>query len=352
MTEPSTTAASPMSLQQDVTDAGAPAGSRRPRRAFRLPPYSGPLVALVLMCVVLSLFRPFFFSTANITNVLVTNAPLMIVAIGMTIAMISGGFDLSVGATLAATGITLHLALTSGLPGPVAILVALLTGVALGALVNGPLIAGLKLNFFVVTLGTMTTLTGVVYVVSGGQTKTIDSDAVFTMGNGELFGIPVPIVVIVLAFAASWLLLNLTPLGRNIYAVGGSREAARLSGIRVAAITITVYAVCGLLASVAGVVQAGLLTAASPTVGTTIALTAGAAVLLGGTSFSGGSGTVTGTVVGVLVIAVLQNGLGLFGVASYWQDVLTGFVLIVAVALDQFHRVARRRAKAPVIATS
>lgn len=332
----------------------APTAAAVPRRRFavRMPPYIGPLTALIVVCVFLTIDKPFFASKDNIFNILTTNSPLMIVAIGMTVAMIGGGFDLSVGSVLAATGISLNLTLSAGIPAWLSLLIALLFGFVVGAVVNGVLIAKAKLNFFVVTLGVMTALSGLVYVVSNGQTSTVDSALITNIGNATPLGVPAPIFVMLGIFLLTWWMLAMTPLGRNIYAIGGSAEAARLSGIRVPLLTILVYGIVGTTAAAAGVVQTGLLSAASPTVGGTIALTAGAAVLLGGTSFNGGVGTVTGTVVGVLLIAVLQNGLGLFGLASFWQNVVTGVVLIIAVGLDQLHRLGRRgllRRKEPAV---
>lgn len=329
------------------SDEVAPSAIRSRRRSWlagvRMPPYTGPLLALVALCTFLAANQPFFATTGNILNVLTTNSPLIIVAVGMTVAMISGGFDLSIGAVVAATGMALHLLLDTGLPAGVAVLVAVGIGMVFGAAVNGMLIAGLELNFFVVTLGTMTALAGVVYVVSDGQTFVIREDLIQVIGFGRILGLPTPVVISVVVAVSCGLMLALTPLGRNIHAIGGSKEAARLSGIRVSLLTATVYGVSAGAGAVAGVVQVGLTSAASPTVGTSLALTAGAGVLLGGTSFSGGVGTISGTIVGVLLIATLQNGLGLFGIASYWQQVVTGIVLILAVALDRLHRVGLAR---------
>lgn len=307
------------------------------------PAYTGPLVAVILMCAFMAITRPFFYTSDNILNVLTVNSPLMIVALGMTIAMIGGGFDLSVGAVVAATGVVLESTVAAALPMPVCVFLALASGVVVGGAINGLLVAKLDLNFFVVTLGSMTTLTGIVYVVTNGETKQFTSQFVYDLGNGTVLSLPVPVIVSAVCFVACLTFLRMTPLGRSVYAIGGSREVARLSGIRVALVIVIVYGLTGLIASVAGLVQAGLLAAASPTVGTNLALTAGAAVLLGGTSFSGGVGGATGTVVGVLLIAVLQNGLGIYGVSSYWQNVITGVVLIGAVALDHFQRVGARR---------
>ncbi len=265
----------------------------------------------------------------------------MIVAFGMTLAMIGGGFDLSVGATVAASGLMLERALAHGLPAWLALIAALALGVAIGGCVNGVLIAKLKLNFFVVTLGTLTAISGLVYVVTNGNTFVITSHLVYVIGNGTALGVPAPVIIAAICFVICIVLLRWTPLGRNIYVVGSSEEAARLSGIRVGALVIFVYAFSGLFAAIAGIVDAGLIGAAAPDVGGDVALVAGAAVLLGGTSFTGGIGGVVGTLIGVLLVSVLSNGLGILGVSSYWQNVVTGGVLIAAVTFDKFNRLGR-----------
>jgi ribose transport system permease protein len=297
----------------------------------------------VALCVFLSLDQPFFYSKDNILNILTTNSALMIAAFGMTVAMISGGFDLSVGAIVAATGLVVERALSHGIPTWISLLLGLALGAAIGASVNGFLIAKLKLNFFVVTLGTMTAIAGFVYVITNGNTYLVTNHVVYEIGNGTVIGVPVPVIITAVCFIACLGFLRWTPLGRNVYVVGSSEEAARLSGIRVAALVIFVYGLSGLFAAVAGIVDAGLIGAAAPDVGNDLALSAGAAVLLGGTSFTGGVGGVTGTLIGVLLVSVLANGLGILGVSSYWQNVVTGGVLIAAVTFDKFHRLSRRR---------
>lgn len=305
--------------------------------------FEGALIALIIMCIYLSLTQPFFLTKANIFNILSGNADLLLISIGLTFVILSSGFDLSVGPMIGASGLVIYELSSHGLSINLSILVSVVAALAFGGLVNGVLIGVFKLNFFVVTLGTMSLLTGLVAVVTTGQTKLITATGFFSrIGNGYLLGVPNPIWVCVVTIAAAAFVLWLTPFGRAVYAVGGNREAARLAGINVTLVLILVYAIAGLCAGLAGLVDASRLAALSPDEGTNLALVGGAAVLLGGTSFFGGIGGIAGTIVGVILIGVLQNGLGLIGVSSYWQSVVTGGVLIAAVAIDR----ARNRGRA------
>ena len=298
--------------------------------------YAGALSALLIICVYLSVTQSFFLTKANVFNILTSNSDLFLVAIGLTFVILSAGFDLSVGPMVAAAGLVVYATLNAGLPTLVAIPAALGFGLAFGGLVNGSLIGKFRLNFFVVTLGTASLLSGLVDVLTNGQTETIKGSKFFaSIGTGSVAGVPVPVWISLAALVLAALVLRHTPFGRAVYAVGGNKEAARLSGINVTLVLMLVYAVAGFGAALAGVVDASRLSSASPQSGATLALTAGAAVLLGGTSFFGGIGGVGGTVVGVLLIGVLQNGIGLMGVSAFWQGVVTGGVLIAAVALDR-----------------
>ncbi len=306
--------------------------------------YVGPGGALVGIVIVFSSLHPFFIHGQNITNILTSNSDLMLVAAGMTFAMIGGGFDLSVGSVMEGTGVLLAGLLAIGVPQLLAIVIAVLCAGLFGALVNGFLIGYARLNFLVVTLGTMTAVEGLVYVVTNGNTLSLSKWRVIAaIGTAKAFGIDVPIWFMIGAVVVAGVCLRFTRLGRAIYAVGGNREAARIAGIRVGMVTMLTYGVAGLFAGMAGVVDAGRLAAASPTVGATINLIAGAAVLLGGTSFSGGEGGIFGTILGVLLIGALENGLGVVGVSDFWSNVVTGIVLIVAVALDQFQKSRTRK---------
>ena len=306
--------------------------------------YVGPGGALIGVVVVFTALHPFFIHGQNITNILTSNSDLMLVAAGMTFAMIGGGFDLSVGSVMEATGVLLAGLLAIGVPQVLAIIIAILCAGLFGALVNGFLIGYARLNFLVVTLGTMTAVEGLVYVVTNGNTLSLSKwHTIAAIGNGKALGIDVPIWFMIGAVVVAGACLRFTRVGRAIYAVGGNREAARIAGIRVGLITMLTYGAAGLFAGMAGIVDAGRLAAASPTVGATINLIAGAAVLLGGTSFSGGEGGIFGTILGVLLIGALENGLGVVGVSDFWSNVVTGIVLIVAVGLDQFQKARTRK---------
>lgn len=300
--------------------------------------FGGALAALLVMVMYLTITQEFFMTKANVLNVLSGNSAMMITAIGLTFIVLSAGFDLSVGAIYASAGYVAYRSLDAGLPPIGALAMGALMGVLLGGCVNGVLIGKIRLNFFVVTLGTSSLFTGALNVVTNGKTNSIgepESSLFYRLGNGDVLTIPVPVVLSLVVLLISGYVLRFTSFGRAIYAVGGNPEAARLAGVNVSWVYVCVYGIGGLLAATAGMVDASRLASASPTAGASLALTAGAAVLLGGTSFYGGMGGVGGTVVGVLLIAVLQNGLGLMGVSAFWQGVVTGIVLIVAVLLDK-----------------
>jgi len=298
--------------------------------------YAGALTALIVLCAYLIATQPFFLTRSNVFNILTGNADLMLVSIGLTFVVLSAGFDLSVGAMAAASGLAVYEVLNAGLPAGVAVAVALAVGAVVGGGVNGMLIGKFKLNFFVVTLGMMSLVAGAVDVITNGETETIASSNFFAgIGNADVLGVPVPIWICLAALVVAALVLNHTSFGRAVYAVGGNAEASRLAGVNVTLVMVLVYAIAGFGAALAGVVDASRLSSAAPSSGDALTLTAAAAVLLGGTSFFGGIGGVAGTLVGVLLISVLQNGLGLMGVSAFWQGVVTGAVLIAAVALDR-----------------
>jgi ribose/xylose/arabinose/galactoside ABC-type transport system permease subunit len=258
---------------------------------------------------------------------------------GMTFVVLTGGIDLSVGSLLALSGIILSKLLGGGgLSSWPALLATLAAGAVIGGAVNGVLIGRFRLSFFVVTLGTLSLYQGIVNIWSHTRTTYISSSLIDKIGFGSALGVAMPIWLMIATFVISFVVLRWTYFGRDVYAVGGNIDAARLSGINVSATIIAVYAIAGLASALGGVIQAGRLGAASPLVGADIPLNAAAAVLLGGTSFTGGVGGVTGTAVGVLFIGTLQNGLAIAGISSFWQQVFTGTILIAAVAIDRLQR--------------
>jgi ribose transport system permease protein len=298
--------------------------------------FVGVLVALILMTTLFAVTQDRFLSATNFDNILRTQAVLFMVSVGNTFVLLTAGFDLSVGSMLTLAGVALAFMIGDGWNDWLAIVATLGLTTMLGGLVNGVLIGKAKLSFFVVTLATLSLFRGITDVWTQGFTKSVPSEVVADFGDGKIGGLSVPVLLMAGVLVASLFVLHYTRFGRAVYAVGGNREAARLSGINVARVIIAVYAISGLLAGLAGIIQVGRLGAASPTIARSgIELSAAAAVLLGGTSFSGGSGGVGGTLIGVLFIGILRNGLGLAGVSAFWQDIVTGAILITAIAFDR-----------------
>ncbi|RST77193.1 ABC transporter permease [Siminovitchia acidinfaciens] len=294
----------------------------------------GPL--FILLCVILSFMNPSFLTFQNWINLLNATSGIWIMAMAMTLVLITAGFDLSVGAVLALSGIVLVSLLNYGIPEIVSIIVTLGCITLIGIFTNGILIGKMGLNFFVVTLGTMSLFRGIVYVWSDGKTQYANDYSLLQfIGNGEVGLIPVTVFIMFAMFIFTFILLKYTYFGRSVYVVGGNRETAKLTGIKVPLILMAVYGLSALYASIAGIVEAGRLASASPTIGIGTELLVAAAVLLGGTSFKGGEGGVVGTTLGVLFIGVLQNGLSISGISSYWQSVITGVILIFAILLNQ-----------------
>lgn len=297
------------------------------------------LVLLVVLFAGFSLTQDRFFTSANIEALLTSAAILWVVSIGLTFVMLAGGFDLSIGSMLALSSIALGAFVNDfGLPPLLAILLTLAFGAALGGAVNGVLVGPLGLSFLVVTLGTLILFRGVLNLWSDTRTEQVVSSFLDALAFDRFAGVPIPVWIMVATFLVALYVQRSTYFGRDVYAVGGNADAARLSGVRVARTIIAVYAISGLLAAFGGVLQTARIGAASPLVGESILFDAAAAVLLGGTSFAGGLGGVGGTAVGVLFLATLQNGLSVSGVASFWQQIITGAILLAAILLDRIQR--------------
>jgi ribose transport system permease protein len=293
------------------------------------------LLLVIGMLVVFSLTQAEFATSTNLQNLVANSSMLWIVAMGMTFVLLSGGFDLSVGATATLSGIFMAKMLEAGMPAGFVLVAVLVFGALIGALLNGFPVGKLGLSVFVVTLATMTGITGAVNLWSNSQSFLVSAPLVTKLGVDNLLGLPMPIWIMAAVFLVALYVQSRTYFGRDVYAIGGSTTAARLSGIHVPRTLILVYAFVGASAALTGVIAVGRVGAAVPTVDGTLALQAIAAVLLGGTALSGGAGGVSGTAFGVLFIAILQNGLSLAGVASDWQNIVTGVILILAVMGDR-----------------
>lgn len=296
----------------------------------------GPLLGLLLIVIIVTILNPSFATASNILNVLRQVSISALIAFGMTFIILTGGIDLSVGSTLALTGAVAASMLASGMDPILTMFVALLLGTILGA-INGIIIAKGKVAPFIATLATMTIYRGLTLVYTEGRpiSGLGDSISFQMLGKGYFFGIPVPVVTTALAFAVLYFILHKTTFGRRVYAVGGNEDASRLSGINVDRIKIAVYSLTGTLAALSALILTSRLNSAQPTAGTSYELDAIAAVVLGGTSLTGGRGWIFGTLVGALIIGVLNNGLNLIGVSSFFQQVVKGAVILIAVLLDR-----------------
>jgi ribose transport system permease protein len=294
-----------------------------------------PLITLLALCLVTTLLTDRFLSPLNLTNILVQSSIMAVIAIGMTFVIIGGGFDLSVGSTVALAGCIAAMMIVK-----FGVAVGVLAGAAAGGavgLANGVIIAKLGVNPFITTLGTMVLVRGVVYLITGGAPVGDEGlpAAFIAFGSARFLGIHYLVwVPAFLLLVLSWV-LQATPYGRRIYATGGNREAAYLSGVPVERIIASTYAWCGVLAGVAGVMLAARLQSGQPTAGEFYELTAIAAVILGGASLQGGEGTLYKSIVGVFIMVVLGNSLNLLNVDSYWQRVAIGIVIIAAAAADR-----------------
>ena len=301
--------------------------------------YVGVGSVLVLLVIFLAATQPRFATVDNWINILETSSVLLVLAVGLTFVMIVGGFDLSIGGFLALAGVVLAKLVHEGVPVGVAIAIVIASAFALGALVNGLPIALGGLSFFVVTLGTASITGGIALVTTSAVTQDVFSIPFLrTLGNGEVASLPYIVIVALVVLALSLLVTRYTGFGRMLYAVGGNAEAARLAGIRVGVVRIAAYSICAGLAGLAAVINVGRLGSADPAGQAGVELVAAAAVLVGGTSFVGGSGGMFGTFLGTLFVGVLANGLTLASISTFWQPIITGVVLIGAVAVDRLRR--------------
>ncbi len=292
------------------------------------------LVALIVLCIALSIASPWFATQKNLINIVLQAAINATLACGMTFVILTGGIDLSVGSIVALAGIVLGIIVKAEIPLAAALLVCVLIGGFCG-LVNGLLVTRLNLPAFIATLGTMSIARGAALYIAGGRSISGFSGKLNFIGSGTILGIPVMIIIMALTFIIGMFILKYTRTGRYIYAIGGNMEATRLSGINTNRYTLLVYIICGLTAGLAAVLLTARLDSAQPVAGEGYELDAIAATVIGGTSLDGGEGRLSGTIIGALMIAVLNNGLNLLNVSSYIQQVVIGIVIVLAVTFDR-----------------
>ncbi|MDZ7372356.1 MAG: ABC transporter permease [candidate division KSB1 bacterium] len=298
------------------------------------PQALGVLAALVAMVLFLSIATPHFRTAENIFSVFRNFSFVAILAIGETLVIISAGIDLSVGSILGLSGCLAALAMRTGWPDVAAVAAGLLCGTLLG-LTNGLLVTAVKLPPFIVTLGTLSIARGLAYVVTRGWPISGFSDGFMWLGQGSLWLVPVPVVVMFGFAGLVSFLLRHTVWGRQLYAIGGNEEAARLSGVHVSRVKVIAYALSGFSAALTGLLLMARLGVSQSVAGQGYELDAIAASVIGGTSLMGGQGTVSGVIIGAAVMGVLRNGLVLLGVSAFWQQVALGAVIILAVAMDR-----------------
>ena len=295
----------------------------------------GIIIAFLLLCVALTFLNKYFLTPENISNILLQTSINGILAMGMTLVILTGGIDLSVGSVLAFSSIVAATFVTGDNPQSplVALLVGILTGAVLG-LINGCIIAYLKIPPFVATLGMLSVARGLTYAYTGGMPVPNLSESFLNLGEGFFFGVPMPVLIFLLIFAILWVVLNHTTYGRSVYAVGGNVKSARTAGIATKPVTASVYVIAGLLAGLGGLILTARTSSALPQAGVSYELDAIAAVVIGGTSLSGGVGSIAGTLLGALIIGTINNGLDLLGVSSAYQQIVKGCIIVVAVLLD------------------
>jgi len=298
----------------------------------------GLVIVFLVLCLGLGLLSDRFFTMGNIVNILRQSTINSIIAIGMTYVILTAGIDLSVGSILALTGVvTASLLQREGISVPVAIGIGLATGAVLG-LLNGVIITQFKVPPFVTTLGMMTIARGLALTFTEGRPITGLPDSFRVIGTGSLGPLPMPVLVAGIAFLVGYLILNHTTIGEYVIALGNNPVAARYAGININLYTVFVYVLAGILAALAGMILIARLNSAQPTAGLGYEFDAIAAVVVGGTSFAGGEGSLWGTLLGVLVIAVLNNGLNLLNVSSFYQPVVTGVVIALFLLFYKFIR--------------
>nr|WP_275898226.1 ribose ABC transporter permease [Halomonas binhaiensis] len=296
----------------------------------------GIVIAFVVLCLVLSVVSPYFLGVNNLLNVLRQVSINGVLAIGMTFVILTRGIDLSVGSMMAFSAMVA--ASFAGAGADYSLILPILLGLGAGLVlgsINGVMVARFAIPPFVMTLGMLSMARGLTYIYNDGMPISSLSSHFLWLGQGTVAGIPVPVLLFATVFILAWFVLRYTTFGRYVYAVGGNPTASRLSGINVRRITFSVYAISGVLCGLAGLMIAARTSAALPQAGVAYELDAIAAVVIGGTSLAGGKGRIIGTLFGVLIIGVINNGLDLLGVSSFYQQLVKGAIIVIAVMLDR-----------------
>lgn len=303
---------------------------------------AGILIGLIAICIIVTLNSDKFLTQDNIMNVLRQISANMYLASSMLMILIAGGIDLSVGSLIALTGVVAGTLVANGVPVPVALILCLLGGALCGA-VNGAILSTTTLPPFIVTLSMMNILRGATYVFTGGATVRIDDRNFINVGTGYFTIIPLPVIYMFIVILIVFLVLNKTKLGRHIYAIGGNQKAAQFSGISVRKVRMFVYVFSGIMAALAGIVTSARNYSGNPVAGNGAEMDAIAACVVGGASMAGGDGYIGGTLIGALIIGLVNNGLNLMRIDSYWQIIFKGVIILVAVYIDYFKNLKKNK---------
>ena len=329
-------------MQQQATNPSVEAASAMTRllNLMKRSTYAFPLVGFFAVSLVMIITTDNFLSADNFMNIARQVSINAIIAIGMTCAILTGGIDLSVGAVMALSGTLMAGMMVGGMPPAAAIPLGLCVGLAFG-LFNGFFVAYAGMPPIIVTLATMGIARGIALIYTGGYPIDGLPEMFAFFGRGSVLGIQTPIITMFIFYILAYLLLDHTPIGRYIYAIGGNEEATRLSGVRVSRYKLLVYSLSGLMCALAGLVLSSRLMSGQPNAGVAFEMDAIAAVVMGGTSISGGRGSITGTLIGAMMLGVLNNGLNMMGVSPYVQNIIKGLIILFAIYISRERRKKR-----------
>lgn len=297
----------------------------------------GVLIGFVVLCIAISMATPAFLSKQNVLNLLRQSSIIGIISAGMTFVIISGNFDISVGAVAALSGVIVMRLATTGTNLFLAIIAAIVVCAIIG-LVNGITVAKINVPSLIATMAMVTIVRGILLMITGGYPITQTIPMLDSLGNGYFLGIPMPVIVFILVVIVSYIVLTQTKFGRHIYSIGGNQDASKLNGINVDSQKIKVFIINAVLAAIAGLVLTGRLGTASPVAGDSYDMDAIASVVIGGTSVSGGSGSVLKTIIGVLLMSVINNSFNLLGIDIFFQYIFKGLIILVAVGFDSYSK--------------
>jgi ribose transport system permease protein len=292
------------------------------------------ILALIILCIIVSIISPTFLQVSNLRNLFTQISVNAVISLGMTFVILTGGIDLSVGSIVAIAGAVSAVTIKNTGSISLGILAALFSGILVG-FINGIIVSKGRIQAFIATLATQTVFRGVTYVFTGGNPISGLGDSFMKLTNSRILGVPVPVIITIIVFAICAYVLTQTRYGRYVYAVGGNEDSSRLSGINVNNVKTWVYIISGAAAAIAGIIVTSRIGSAAPTAGSGYELDAIAAIVIGGTNLVGGEGTILGTIIGVLIIGVLNNGLNLMDVSAFYQTIVKGLVILLAVLIDK-----------------